>query len=312
MKDSIIVPFGFLLLASLVSGQQRWYYTGKFLNEDIIIPFFEGLQYKQSELVDPYGSHLLYFGGIVAKAETLNTTEYGSVAELLRGQLLGLGNSSTVAIERAKNYPLVMSRNYAAYIEILNNRSSDGFETLQYQAEVGLYDHRARVFLEKYWRDLQVGELTALEISIEQTAQPSSQTDQATTLDSVPAVVAVDVSASGDAVISDMSSTGPAIVDVKTEAAADAAISSPPIVSPHEAANGPKLVHKVLYTTDIMGRVSIYSHTWNSTASQPLGSADAAENQEELIQTTEKKDLRVMSFNLWHNNPPSWVYHNPK
>lgn len=302
MQNCALVSFAILLIVQLVDGQQRWYYTGKFQNDEVATPFFEGLQYKQSELFDPNHSHLLYFGGTVARAEVLNVTNHE--ADVL--MLLGLGNGSTVAVHNGRNYPLVMSRNYAAYVDILNNRSSDGFETLQYQAEVGLYDHRIREFLEKYWRDLQVGELTAVEITIEASTQHAFSVGSSAQ-DSVPVLVAMDVSASGETVLS-ASHDAPLIVDLTVQAeqqVTEVASVSTAVESEHDNA-APKQVHRVLYTSDIMGRASIYAHTWNTTHTTRV------DYSQDTVIVEEKKDLRVMSFNLWHNNPPSWVYHNPR
>lgn len=308
MKVGLLVPIVLLLFESLVSGQQRWYYTGRFQNEDIIIPFFEGLQYEQSELCEPNQSHLMFFGGIIAKSEVLNATEYDSVGELLRSQLLGLANSSTVTIQKAQNYPLIMSRNYAAYVEILNNRSNDTYDTLQYQAEVGLYDHRTRLFLEKYWRNLQIGELTAVEISITKSVPVAAASSSEASVDESDnfELASIDVSATGEAVLFDAeaNSVSPEIVELSAEdlrnvpdtkiSLFDADQRNDFVVSKH--------VHKVAYTSDIMGRASIYAHTWSD---------DSVNTKVEPTETA-KKDLRIMSFNLWHNNPPSWVYHNPK
>jgi hypothetical protein len=128
--------------------------------------------------------------------------------------------------------------------------------------------------------------------------------------------VELEVSASGEAIVVDpaLGRTDPAIVDVlaaETGLLPHSSDSSQTLGSSQEITYDEE--HRVVYSTDLMGRSSIYSHTWAaSSTSSPQGDLARTNCGDSDETEIEKKDVRVMSFNLWHNNPPSWVYHNHK
>lgn len=75
------------------------------------------------------------------------------------------------------------------------------------------------------------------------------------------------------------------------------------------------MLHKVMWTWDAFRRNSILHHTWHPYSSidedttrpvEETSVCDAATSVSEF----DSKNLRIMTYNLWHNNPPSWVYHD--
>lgn len=57
--------------------------------------------------------------------------------------------------------------------------------------------------------------------------------------------------------------------------------------------------HKFIYSQDLHNRVTLFAHTWNRMAQRiDLSQASVGVSY----------NLRVLTYNLWHNNPPSWVY----
>lgn len=63
--------------------------------------------------------------------------------------------------------------------------------------------------------------------------------------------------------------------------------------------------HKIVYTTDYFGRIALVMHTWEHVRSpnSPPSPSTISEHGHKV---------RLMSYNLWHNNPPDWVYHDRK
>lgn len=57
--------------------------------------------------------------------------------------------------------------------------------------------------------------------------------------------------------------------------------------------------HNVIYTADAYNRRSVIFHTHSSIA--------ADDNLNKHLD-----NIRIMTYNLWHNNPPSWVFHDPR
>jgi len=308
-----IVVTSSVLLLSCTLAQQRWYFTGRFENEEVVDPVFEGSQFVQADLSNPNLVALLYYGGLITNSSTLSHEDYATTAEYVHADLLGFGVTTATQISYAAALPMVLARNYGVYENFPANSSAEDFLLLHLRAEVGLYDHQSRVFLEKYWRDLSVGELTTVKLSVKHNHIPI-----ATTADLLGAVsneqelgsfevgVSVNGEATAPADTTDEVTAG--IVDLAT---ADAALNHH-TTSRESESNMVDIVpydeeHHVVYTTDLMGRSSIYTHTW--TVSHTNHTQEVCDD---VGTQAEKKDVRVMSFNLWHNNPPSWVYHNHK
>lgn len=54
--------------------------------------------------------------------------------------------------------------------------------------------------------------------------------------------------------------------------------------------------HNILYSLDLHGRHTLVAHTWSSQI-QPI-----------ITSPKDLPTLKILTYNLWHNNPPSWVY----
>lgn len=83
--------------------------------------------------------------------------------------------------------------------------------------------------------------------------------------------------------------------------------------------------HKILASADMAGKPSLSYHTWTTkvldTSTTELEAAPQIDPNELIKHPIESastelegeiedvKRLRIMTYNLWHNNPPSWIYH---
>ena len=70
--------------------------------------------------------------------------------------------------------------------------------------------------------------------------------------------------------------------------------------------------HFILSTADMAGKPTILYHTWRRHLIEENQSVDAEVNHGNFIRTedlTSLGRLRIMTYNLWHNNPPAWIYH---
>lgn len=77
------------------------------------------------------------------------------------------------------------------------------------------------------------------------------------------------------------------------------------------------MLHKIMWTWDSFGRNSLIHHTWHKhkiTTSNDSIEETKTNNAclEDRSASSEPKKLRIMTYNLWHNNPPSWVYHDKR
>ena len=86
-------------------------------------------------------------------------------------------------------------------------------------------------------------------------------------------------------------------------------------------------LHSLMYSVDMRQHVALMSHTWMPSPSDPgpgridgvsdFGSTGASVEGEptssasasaSALADTPEVPLRVMTFNLWHNNPAAWVF----
>jgi hypothetical protein len=292
-----------VLLISILAtalGQQRWYYTGKFKNNDVSDDRFDGVSFDAAALHDT-SRHVLFYGGIISQAHATNTTAYDEIENIAKRDIFGMGNASSVRILQSVDYPLFIAKNYGLYsIDNATGNSTEVVGSLKLMGEVGLYDHQQRVFLEKYWRDIAVGEFKAVKFAVRHMGRPSTAAEGASTLE------LVDILATGEVVKSEPDPATP-ILEVKDSSSQPADTEESAALANNTTVSAEEGVHNVLYTTDLMGRHTVYSHTWTANEADAV-EADAVSG----AGPASTLNVRIMSYNLWHNNPPSWVYHNPR
>jgi hypothetical protein len=309
METRFVILLAFL---SAVYAQQRWYYTGNFQNHDITTQRFAGVTFAQADLLDLDRHKHLIYGGLVSRAQASDTSDSAALVEVLQSELLAFGNDSAIHIVDSVEYPLHIAKNYGRYTDPSSGNETADFEVLKYKGEVGLYDHQKRIFLEKYWRDITIGELQVVKF-VKSTTSGAEQreTSPVAEVGGSSQVLEVDISAAGDVVVSQgtESTVDAAIIDLTSREANPP--SSTGAESPNPSAGTANElegeIHQVAFTSDLHGRSTLYSHTWS--AGQEVAKQSAAPDSTE---GTTVKDVRVMSYNLWHNNPPSWVYHHPR
>ena len=64
----------------------------------------------------------------------------------------------------------------------------------------------------------------------------------------------------------------------------------------------PPIEHKLLYSADLYGRNTLFQHIWKQVSDKDNDNDRKAEGN------GNHRSLRVLTFNIWHNNPPNWVY----
>ena len=79
-------------------------------------------------------------------------------------------------------------------------------------------------------------------------------------------------------------------------------------------------MHKMVVTTDLYNTPTVSEHTWGPLKRrtgyedpvEAYTDTDASKDISEDISedTIEDIKLRVMTYNIWHNNPPSWLVHD--
>lgn len=66
--------------------------------------------------------------------------------------------------------------------------------------------------------------------------------------------------------------------------------------------------HSLLFSRDLHGRNTLFEHVWNDI---PDSNTPLKSKSDSLLNTAANKkplNIRVLTFNIWHNNPASWVY----
>lgn len=75
-------------------------------------------------------------------------------------------------------------------------------------------------------------------------------------------------------------------------------------------------LHRLMWTWDMFGRNSIIHHTWHVDHTSLTSNTECTANANDAGTGKSGVDLegklRVMTYNLWHHNPPSWVYHDKR
>lgn len=193
------------------------------------------------------------------------------VESILSEELLGYKNrigSRMARVVELTSYSMLISPNYAAFPAHQTTISTTDLTDVLYQAEVGQYDADTRQFYDRRWSDMTVGDLHVATIAVSSAHQERSVGNDST--------YSVDAEGTTLTLVS---------------AASDSELLGDPISIP--AAES----HKVIFTSDHKGQHSLYSHTWHSI---PDSAIDP--------QPPPPPKLRIMTFNLWHNNPPHWIY----
>jgi hypothetical protein len=166
---------------------------------------------------------------------------------------------------------MLISSNYAAFPAHQANISTADLTDVLYQAEVGLYDPDTRQFHDRRWSDMTVGDLHVAILMVSGPHHEERSVHYATySVDAEGTTLPLVSAASG----SELPTSMPAA----------------------------ESCHKVIFTSDHRGQHSLYSHTCHSIRDSP------ADLQPPPSSPPPPHKLRIMTFNLWHNNPPHWIY----
>jgi hypothetical protein len=63
--------------------------------------------------------------------------------------------------------------------------------------------------------------------------------------------------------------------------------------------------HHIVIAEDIRERLSLTQHTWHSVYPPPL-SLPPSSTATPILHNPDY-NVRLMTYNIWHNNPPTWV-----
>jgi hypothetical protein len=78
-------------------------------------------------------------------------------------------------------------------------------------------------------------------------------------------------------------------------------------------------VHKICLVADLQGLITVAQHIWDAKQFSPVSteagipavvSSDSVHKVTSCEMEKDPLDLRVMTYNIWHNNPPEWLIHN--
>jgi hypothetical protein len=309
----------------------RWYYTGRFENDKEHKDFFAGQLLNLSSLFDNHvhpensslSSHILYCGGLALHPEA---PANGSVVETLDEENMKFLGHITVSSHSddkqhtdndtphphsPQNHPFSVptARKYA--IHIVRNYAHHQQQQQQQQQEAGTtLDSDAPS--ESAARCSDDSERCLAKLS----TSSSSSTSQVRRYPVLHAEVGLYDAQQG------------IFLEKEWNVLTIGNLFAVVVVD-----NKGQLRHQIVFTTDLYGRRSLISHTWSSLSSTAAASAAASspvvdesssdqtanrvesiqlENGEALSKGMSTNPLRVVTYNLWHNNPPSWIYGNKK
>lgn len=197
---------------------------------------------------------------------------------------LDLGSQS-VRIDTVCVYELVTAINYREdpSSDSSSNYAENG-EVRKTASEIGLYDLRTKALLDKSVIDLVQGYLILAKATVRTGSIESCFWTNSS----------FDSDDDGDFIRRDLST------------AENCSIST----------------HDLHFTSDRSGRISVMRHLWETQAhEQSNNRCDPSNDTHEksldatILHKTRSDDLkgslRVMTYNLWHNNPANWVYRDP-
>lgn len=267
----LAVALALLAIINSSFAQQRWYLTGAFENK--------------TKPTEPFLGQTVSFADLCLP----RVTESEDVALLFGGVVIRQKAYSLEPnlIENAEYVLNVMDSKKvpgcAKRMEVASNVSYDMFGSVDYTStygfEVGLYDHRSEKFVESSWRKLSLGRLVCLSVRLETSCVS-------------PNIASTDTTADDDSVVASQ----------WTE------------------------LHDLMYSVDLRRRPALMSHTWTTDRKrsravqhhQDLDSADVSLSSAAMdstmlnpisdVQSPPDVNVRVMTFNLWHNNPAAWVF----
>ena len=263
----VLVQLLFALLVCIhpCVAQQRWYLTGAYDNTTKPEAPFLGESVSFADICLNTGNEesedfRLLFGGTVARKRA--TSLEPSLIESIEYHLNMKDTDETASgCHRG--------------MKVLRNVSYDMFGSVDYSTtygfEVGLYDHRTETFLEKDWRQLLLGRLVCLTVSVESSCVDDTDGGSIDGVDSAEFVEVVQSTSSES--------------------------------------------HDFMYSMDLRKRFSLMSHTWEHSQAPEDGGVLADDHispevaaSEPETPTSANVSVRVMTFNLWHNNPAAWVF----
>ena len=247
-----------------------------------------GTAFRGGDLFHPTSEYILYYGGVVLRRKSnesaIPRSEYSMVESMLSEELLGYKNrigSRIAEVVELTSYSMLISSNYAAFPAHQANISTVDLTDVLYQVEVGQYDPDTRQFHDRRWSDMTVGDLHVAILVVSGPHHEERSVDYATySVDAEGTTLPLVSAASGSEL--------------------------PMSISAAESC------HKVIFTSDHRGQHSLYSHTWHSirdsTADLQFPPPPPLQPSSSPLQPPPAHKLRIMTFNLWHNNPPHWIY----
>lgn len=268
MLYKIILVLGIFLVGWVPEAiSQRWYYTGKFQHDTERTNFFNGDILLHNSLFESTNfkgenssSQMLYCGGLVLtpiapyldveRKETFQAQEWDFILNVTftntrsSDEEVEIHNITITSVARyiiniAKSYPEPQVEQVVVSNEDNSTKVIEKISWPILNAEVGLYDGRRGIFVQREWRSLNIGTVVAC-----------------------------------------------------------------------RATDSMGTVHKLIWTTDMYGRMSLVHHTWNPQIIAQQVEYDVSDDgmPASMGVDLDSKSFRVMTYNLWHNNPPGWVY----
>jgi hypothetical protein len=303
----IIVAF------TLIDSQSQWYYTRRIRNENYptgIIPF-EGSSFSFDQLFDNQTNDqpVLYGGGMVLQRETEESALFNNdtIHYLIKNVTLVAKENSNQVISNyfAVQYNILIANNYSNVPQIKNSSDLNVVEE-----EIGLYEHATQTWLERKWRFTRLGMFLTVKLNLTTTVTNEDQQELfSADYEHHKIIATIDMAGKPTLIYhsftrekNESRADGNSVQDQQQENSKfdtlkEAALSSTEVMK--EEGNGNEN-EDILLEMNSQGELMIPSRKV---------SVSSASSSSRSTHHHNPNNLRVMTYNLWHNNPPSWVYH---
>jgi hypothetical protein len=300
---------------TLIESQSQWYYTRRIRNENYptgIIPF-EGSSFSYDQLFDNQTNDqpVLYGGGMVLQRETEENALFNNdtILYLIKNvTLLAKDNSNQVISDYfAVQYNILIVNNYSNVPSIKNSSELNAVEE-----EIGLYEHATQTWLERKWRFTRLGMFLTVKLNLTTAVTNEGQQENAyKDYEHHKIIATIDMAGKPTLIYhsftrekNDSRADGKSVQDqpqenAKLDPQEQVAASSAEVAQEEGKGNA----EDILLEMNPQGELLIPSR--KLSVSSPSSSSHSAHHHN----PQNHHQLRVMTYNLWHNNPPSWVYH---
>lgn len=280
---------------------QRWMYTGNFKpdrDEPAPNQWFHGYELPLSQLfeLETFESRkpLLYSGNfaILPDRDPNSVLESNTLQYLIKNiSFIETHSAEPVHIISAYSYGIHGMRKYGTISTLTDDNSTWSLA----EEEIGLYDTVQHSFVEKHWRLTRFGMLFAIQFEVPATTCALQESTCSNEKIVHKVLFTIDLYRRPTLVYH----TSSHVIPFSFPPVATEAVTTAEEVDMSIDADG--TVHTTSTSTKHIQEAPEDHQIVVDHAKPALITSDETTNQAQ-------KRLRVMTYNLWNNNPPSWVY----